>query len=1141
MRSAVGLAIAASLLVAAPASAQEPAAPPAAARPDLVRETLPADIQSAGTYELAAWCRSLGLSDTGTRAELQARLYAHFDVAAAPEPTKPARVIIVENARSTDYFTIEGIEEDYLILEGDVRVEFRDSEAGVSHRVAAERLIVNQTRRTLSASGGVTYELVRSSGSPEVFRGESFNFDLAGWGGLILDGSGKSERQLEEGKPAITFYYRGSSIIRRENETVILHDGSVTSSVAEEPYWQIAASRMRVLGPGEWAISNAVLQLGRVPLFYLPFFYKPGDQMLFHPSLGFRSREGSFIQTTTYLIGEAEQKPGTLSFLQLTGDQEGYDTEVQGIFLRKVKSEGQAQQPAGAPAAAPAAAPKDVLKIMIDYYSRLGGFAGLLLVLDPVWTLKGGIGFTRTVFYDGQTGAYTPFDPVAGSSASDWNVSHLAGIELPFRYGFDGSVNLTGQRGALQSTLALFSDPYVSSDLFNRAEKIDWTGLLAGPEAAAAEVKAGGLDPTERQNLLWTATGRYRIAPAPPWLESLEVSKVDLALYWQSQQNLSAGDYDPARRFFEPTRLMAPDLRLRLAGNLFKTAAAAATQAAAPPPPGGDEARIAQPQDPEEPRVEAPEIRVPGPLPDLAGLDAAWSPASLEVSYALQPRLKFESPYVTGRTAPEAVDFRFLYSLLEVSGTNRLQALLKMWDERLEARAAIVADGVHVAHFNRSSSYTGDWDGLLIRDYLASRLDVGPALDLSLLPLAGRRSLARTRLAYALAWDTLSLDYDGPLSGPLASGYEPAYRSRLFDWRIDTVTRHELSGRLAYQPGLIADFLDLKADLPPRTGYYRGESDFTLGFARTNVKGGYKETAESWTYDPLVITETLDPAAWIQAVGRLEVDLNDRELDRSDNTVRLVRLPPAVGTWLFEQRVVLQTRLQPVTLWQSTVSAFGLTARFLAERRIPVEWGGTSFVATGEGPRLLPAEALLSYKAPTQPMLLWRNRIRLVPLVTANLLFDLYRFTNSRLETTAGVKATIHRFLDVDLSVSSYNRQIFQYVAPWGEEVEIVPGTYEWVNPLEDLWWSFSFWDRDKRKASFFKLGAINVKANHDLGDWNIAFEYSGAWKLEPKSGGVGDDYVWLPTFSIVIEWKPIPEIRRSVQKDTGGELSVRG
>ena len=48
--------------------------------------TLAQDISTASYYELVAWCDQLGLDDSGSRKDLQARLAAHFYVTL---PTRP--------------------------------------------------------------------------------------------------------------------------------------------------------------------------------------------------------------------------------------------------------------------------------------------------------------------------------------------------------------------------------------------------------------------------------------------------------------------------------------------------------------------------------------------------------------------------------------------------------------------------------------------------------------------------------------------------------------------------------------------------------------------------------------------------------------------------------------------------------------------------------------------------------------------------------------------------------------------------------------------------------------------------------------------------------------------------------------------
>ncbi len=177
--------------------------------------------------------------------------------------------------------------------------------------------------------------------------------------------------------------------------------------------------------------------IGRVPILYLPGFFWPGDEFFFNPNFGFDSREGSYIQTTTYLHGSKPKEDSPLSFLQIadSGDT-GYTLEPHGLFLRKVPGT--------------TTAPTDTtnLKLLLDAYSRLGVLAGLAGDYSPLATFRTAIGVSRTIFPTSAFGypydlyqTYTPFWVNAdGTSQSYWNSSSLFGLVVPFRYGLEGTL-----------------------------------------------------------------------------------------------------------------------------------------------------------------------------------------------------------------------------------------------------------------------------------------------------------------------------------------------------------------------------------------------------------------------------------------------------------------------------------------------------------------------------------------------------------------------------------------------------------------------------------------------------------------------------------------------------------------------------
>ena len=55
------------------------------------------------------------------------------------------------------------------------------------------------------------------------------------------------------------------TIISRSSDIMILKDGVISSSSAEDPHYAIRAKRVWILGDKEMALSNAVFSLGNVP------------------------------------------------------------------------------------------------------------------------------------------------------------------------------------------------------------------------------------------------------------------------------------------------------------------------------------------------------------------------------------------------------------------------------------------------------------------------------------------------------------------------------------------------------------------------------------------------------------------------------------------------------------------------------------------------------------------------------------------------------------------------------------------------------------------------------------------------------------------------------------------------------------
>jgi hypothetical protein len=113
------------------------------------------DIRTSTLTELAGWCRQLGLSEGGTKDDLANRLRDFYRL---PRPEGGSadvkRTITIQSARSTEYFTLEVVDEDYARLKGNVVVTLREGDA--VHTISAGEILYNRTRNLISASGGVS-------------------------------------------------------------------------------------------------------------------------------------------------------------------------------------------------------------------------------------------------------------------------------------------------------------------------------------------------------------------------------------------------------------------------------------------------------------------------------------------------------------------------------------------------------------------------------------------------------------------------------------------------------------------------------------------------------------------------------------------------------------------------------------------------------------------------------------------------------------------------------------------------------------------------------------------------------------------------------------------------------------------------
>jgi hypothetical protein len=220
----------------------------------------------------------------------------------------------------------------------------------------------------------------------------------------------------------------------------------------------------------------------------------------------------------------------------------------------------------------------------------------------------------------------------------------------------------------------------------------------------------------------------------------------------------------------------------------------------------------------------------------------------------------------------------------------------------------------------------------------------------------------------------------------------------------------------------------------------------------------------------------------------------------------------------------------------TSVSSFnwdGLRASFTAQRQMPQifttgKWQDDPAGVEG----LLPSYVSLGYLLSEGELYFWKNRIKLEGALNTAWSMNIQQFTQNSLDFSLSLRCSIYKFLDLSFTAVSSNKQTFRYFPGLVDRLNL-PSVI-WVNPLTDLLRSFNFFNIQDRYASNFKLSSIAVEAVHHLHDWDLTLSYQGGPTLGVDAAG-NPQYQWGSSFTVLLQWIPLPEMRSQVKGDESG------
>ncbi len=179
-------------------------------------------------------------------------------------------------------------------LRGNVRLEMTDK------KLEADEVDYDEDTGDAEFRGNVRYENFLDGTKLNCDHGK---YNVNSETGLFYDLRGTSVPKIISRPGLLTtnnpFYFEGKWAERKEDRYVV-HEGFVTDCKVPKPWWRLTGPKFDII-PGDRAMAyRAVFHIKRLPLFFLPTYYKslkklPRQSGFLEPSLGRSSLFGEFF------------------------------------------------------------------------------------------------------------------------------------------------------------------------------------------------------------------------------------------------------------------------------------------------------------------------------------------------------------------------------------------------------------------------------------------------------------------------------------------------------------------------------------------------------------------------------------------------------------------------------------------------------------------------------------------------------------------------------------------------------------------------------------------------------------------------------------------------------------------------------
>ena len=1007
---------------------------------------------------------------------------------------------------------VEEKKDNIIVFTGGVSLSVKEG-SSVS-TIEADKLVYNRSENTIEAEGNVRYSRkTGGSDGAEEFIGELLLFNIDEMEGIFLDGTIKQAPRKQGQTP---FTIQSATVGRDSSGATGFKDAvlSTNPDPDEEPLWSIRASRIWMLPGNELAFANGYFSIGIVPILYLPFFYHPADEMLFHPVFGFRNREGYFVQTTTYLLGRKpldtdSKKSG--SFSNFMKSDRLKKQERIGLFFKNMEEDATDISPA-------------YIKLIADTYSQLGGLIGIdgktVPKNTPIRQLDFSLffGMSRTLFPLNRVGSggisHSTYDT---HGKRHYNKSFFMGMQVPFRYRAHINFGISQAPFQLSINMPFISDPYFKKDFFDRSEDMNWFNYLLNKENLAK-----GADIGRETSFSWKINSSIRpsFKKISPWISSFNLDTASLTVDFSSKTKQSVTPEElhaPQKDFFYPS-LFKPEGKISISGTLLSNTMFNEAPVKKNPDVEGiahpfitqdktssetsetENANSAQAENQKKDKMEFLDTFIPVFKP-VYGKEFDHS-ISYSLSYSGDFSALQETTFASSQwNNPEDIKWKDYESrYYQLKGSAGLRGTLSYSQNLISLSSNLIISGNYQRH-----PWTRD-------------VSKKPILELNnfksnVYTLKNENSVTINPFVYtdlfkpvSFTWSITEILAKNTFTGTYSN---PKWETQRVKWNKDFITAH--TGSAVFGVILAEKYtqkLTFSINIPPLLQAYSTSLNvsFPYGTLAASTKLFEKEkTKKKWFWDPFKM----------ELNWALPYDIKMTQ------------------TYIYNIEDKKNERLH-ITFGWKYISAFYTQSREVPQKLVP----GSGWVLNGTEKRFIPFALGFSFSNTSNPFTIyaWKNRIKIQLGLSSTLQFNLVRITDSYFTFAPKIIFNIHEFWDFSFGSSSRNDVIARYFQKALNLPVVIPGN---TNVLTDLAQSFYFWDRSKREASGFKLQSLDIGFTHYLKDWTLKLNCE--IKPQVKNTGSRKYYEFSPTITFAVAWNPISDIKVEAKKKEGKFSVERG